>query len=112
MFGQFGSSISEALSTEFFQWFRLEKTAESRKGDLTNRSYRPTAQQFHDLIEVTLTADPTERLRSVQMSIRRSFIDNPHHFTMAADISKSFLQAALESSDLAILHDAMIRIRH
>ena len=111
MFGQFGSSISEALSTEFFQWFHLEKTGEFRDGDISHQSYQPTAPQFHDLVQITIAADRNQSLRGVQMSIRRSFIDSPRDFTMAADISKSFLLAALEPDDVAAMHHTMTQIR-
>jgi hypothetical protein len=111
MFGHFGSSISDALSTEFFQWFHLEKTGESHDGDISHQRYQPTAPQFHDLVQVTISADRNQSLRGVQMSIRRSFIDSPRDFTMAADILKSFLMAALEPDDVAAIHDALTQIR-
>jgi len=111
MFGQFGSSISEALSTEFFQWFHLGKTGQLLDADGFRYKYQPTSSQFHDLVDVTLMASPAESLRGVQISIRRSFIDDPHHFTMAADISQSFLLAALKSNEAAVMSKALTQIR-
>jgi len=111
MFGQFGATISEALSTEFFQWFHLKKTGESHDAGLILSSYQPTAPQFHDLVRVTLAADATESLGSVQLSLQRSFIDSSQHFTLAADISKSFLAAALNPDDMSTMHSAMAQIR-
>lgn len=111
MIGQFGSKISDALSTEFFQWFHLEKTGESIEGGVYHLKYQPTSPQFHDLVCVTMTADSRGALRGMRMSVRRSFVDDPQHFTMAADISKSFLLAALETDDASIMRKSMTQIR-
>lgn len=111
MFGKLGSKTSQALSTEFFQWFHLEETGSVREGELTHRAYQPTSSQFHDLVQVILTSDHAESLKAVRLSVRRSFIDDPQHFTMAADISKSFLGAALNPDDMAIMSHAMAQIR-
>jgi hypothetical protein len=112
MFGQLGSTVSHALTTEFFQWFHLEKTGESAEGGLTNHVYQPVAPKFHDLVLVTLTTDGTQQLRKVQLAVRRSFIDSPKDFTMAADITKSFLAASLNPQDAAAMQEATVQIRH
>lgn len=111
MFGQLGSTIQEALSTEFFHWFHLEKTGGSQDGDLAYQTYQPTAPQFHDLVQVTLTADRAESLKNVQLSIQRSFVDDPEHHTLATDIAKSFLNAALNPDDAGMMGTAMLQIR-
>jgi hypothetical protein len=111
MFGQFGSTVSQALATEFFQWFHLTKTGETPDGGVVHRTYQPRAPQFHDLVRVTLTADPSDSLKAVELAVKRSFIDSPTDYRLANDISEKFLLASLENEDAATMADAMSQIR-
>jgi len=111
MFGQLGSKVSDALQTEFFQWFHLEKTGEVAEGDFKTQTYQPTAEQFHDLVKVSLTADKSQTLKKVALAIKRSFIDSPQDSVLAADITKSFLGAALNMDDAGAMATAMAQIR-
>ena len=113
MLGQLGSTVSDAMATEFFQWFHLGKTGESAGGGgLTNHVYQPTAPKFHDLVRVTLTTDGRGELRQAQLAVPRSFIDSPKEFTLAADITKNFLAVSLAPQDAAALEEAMVQIRN
>jgi hypothetical protein len=111
MFGVFGNSVSQALQSEFFQWFHLDETGQVPDGKLTRTTFQPTAAQFHDLVRVVLTVDGKQTLRGASLVIKRSFIEDPMHQTLANDITKSFLMAVLEGEDAATIRRAADQIR-
>jgi hypothetical protein len=110
-FGVLGSRVGDAKRAEFFTWFHLEETERVAQGALTNLKFRPTSEQFHDLVAVEMLVDKNEQLQSVTLSIQRAFIDHRQQFTFAADITKSFLVAALDRKDIEMIGEAAMQIR-
>jgi hypothetical protein len=111
MFGVLGNSIAQASKSEFFQWFHLKESGQAPEGQLTRRTFQPTAPQFHDLVRVVLTADSKQTLRGASLVIKRSFIEDPMHHTLANDITKSFLMAVLEGEDATTVSRTAGQIR-
>jgi len=111
MSGVFGNTLAQAKRSEFFVWFHLEETSRKQEGALTVLTFRPTSDQFHDLVAVEMTTDANDGLRAAALVIQRAFIDHTQSFTFAADITKSFLVAALEPADIGLIGEAALQIR-
>jgi hypothetical protein len=111
MFGNFGSTLAEAKRSEFFVFFHLEESTKSNQGELTSRTYRPSSDQFQNLVSIQMVTDSKERLQSVALVIQRAFIDHNEISTFAADITKSFLVAAVNEPDIEMVGEAALQIR-
>lgn len=111
MFGVLGDTLAQAKRSEFFGWFHLGETAKETNNGLTTRTFRPSSEQFHDLVTVQLTMDAHDKLERSALMILRAFIDHAESSTFAADITKSFLVASLEQPDIEMIAEAVTQIR-
>jgi hypothetical protein len=93
--GFVGMTLDEARKAHFFQWFNLEPAGSSDGAAV----FKPSGPNFRDLVTVTARTDADERIRMIDLVVARSFIENPREGMFAADIAKSFLEAALGPED-------------
>lgn len=92
-----GKTLADATATHFFTWFNLE-VSEPPRGATTR--FRPNGDKFRDLVEVEAHVDGGGRIDRIDVVLRRSFIEDRRDGMFAADIAKSFLQAALPPEHL------------
>ena len=95
--GFIGMTLDEARRTHFFQWFNLAPAGASEGPAV----FKPSGANFRDLVTVSARTDADERIRMIDLVIARSFIEDPRQGMFAADIAKSFLEAALGPEDRA-----------
>ncbi|HXP73774.1 MAG TPA: hypothetical protein VN823_06480 [Stellaceae bacterium] len=93
-----GMRLDQAGRTAFFLWFNLEPVA---RRDARTTAFKPSGPSFRELVTVTVRTDDADRIAAIELSIARSFIEDPRQGMFAADIAKSFLGAALAAPDRA-----------
>lgn len=93
-FGSLGRTVAEAEASGFFTWFHLTPAEDT--GETGVARFRPSSEELGSLVAVDLVLS-NDRIDEVRLLIRRSFIDDPRQFAFAADITKSFLLAALDA---------------
>lgn len=94
--------------SDFFSWFHLEEDGAPREE--ANRKvtvFKPSGEAFRDLVSLTVAVDGEGRIREMELSLSRSFIDDASNGIFARDIAKSLLRSAVprenqtEVADLA-----------
>jgi hypothetical protein len=96
--GFIGMNLDEVRQTHFFQWFNLELAVAP---DAARKVFKPSGAKFHDLVTVSAQIDASQRIAMIELVVARSFIEDPREGMFAADIAKSFLEAALAPEDRA-----------
>jgi hypothetical protein len=96
--GFIGMTVDEARQSHFFQWFNLEAVTVP---DTALRVFKPSGEKFHDLVTVNARVDAAGRIAMIELVVARSFIEDSREGMFAADIAKSFLEAALAPADRA-----------
>jgi len=96
--GFIGMTLGEARRMHFFQWFNLEPTTVP---GAALEVFKPSGEKFHDLVTVTAQVDAAERIAMIELVVARIFIEDPREGIFAADMAKSFLEAALAPEDRA-----------
>jgi hypothetical protein len=81
-------------------WFMFEKFGEPVKiGDLVRSAYKPSGPSFKPLTTLEIDANSEGMIRSLSLSLARSFIGHPSNGIFAADLAKSFLRVAVPQPD-------------
>jgi hypothetical protein len=98
--GLIGSSLSTVEKTsDLFLFFNFASIGEEKKDDGTKiTSFKPTGDAFRALVTLRATTDNQGVIQVLQLSIARSFIDDPTKCIYAADLAKSFLGNAAATS--------------
>ena len=104
-----GMRLDEAARTGFFQWFHLEPV---ERPDLHTTSFKPSGPSFRELATVTARTDDANRIVAIELALARSFIEDPQQGMFAADIAKSFLDAALAAPERAHMQHLIDTIAH
>lgn len=102
-----GDRLAEMKGTDFFKFFNLKETG---RGPLSGKPYtqvtfRPGAGNFRELVEVRVTVDREDRILGMQLSLKRSFVDDQFNGIFARDIAKSMLRAAIPAANEAAIND-------
>ena len=84
-----------AQATEFFEFFHLQQA----QADPRSVTFRPRATQFAQRVKVVLHLGSDGIVTSRELAVRQSFIDDPAASRFAADITKSFIDFAVDSGD-------------
>jgi hypothetical protein len=97
----FRGSLTEAKSrSDFFTFFQLQQASSSTDSHQnTVVTFKPTAPQFHDLVDVAATFNRDSTVGVWTLSLARSFIDDPRMGPFANDIAKSFLEFTISQAD-------------
>jgi hypothetical protein len=98
--GFIGMSLDEAAKTHFFQWFSFAAAAPPVAETTV---FKPDGSKFHDLATLSVTVGANGRIALIDLAITRSFIEDPREGMFAADLGKSFLEAALPPDDQAAM---------
>lgn len=101
-----GDRLEEMRQTDFFKFFNLTE-AEPRTSErgLSVISFRPGGGNFRRLVRVAVTVNSDGVVRAMELSLERSFVDDPANGIFARDIAKSFLRAAVPRADAAKIND-------
>ena len=94
-FGAFGDSIESIKQTNFFQWFCLEQTGQTKdeqRREITE--FRPNGEKFRRFVSFKVTRDSAGRMLALELALDRAFVDSPQDSVFAADIAKSFILSA------------------
>jgi hypothetical protein len=100
-----GTSLDEALASEFFQFFHMRIAQSEGVPGGTVRTFRPTAPGFHERVRLDVDADPSNRIRGIGLTLDRSFIDDDATEGFARDIVKSFLVDTVPPEEMSLVHD-------
>lgn len=98
-FGAFGTTLEQAQKTDFFQFFNMERTGETKQGDKTVVTFQPSGGAFHELARVNMTLNAKGNIAGAELVLARSFVDSPKNGIFARDIAKSFLGDAVNTED-------------
>jgi len=107
-----GMQLADAKKEDFFVFFRLQETGRKpRSKDMTDVRFQPpAASNFWKLVTVVLTVDKDEHICDMQLTLKRSFIDDQKHGVFARDLAKSFLVATIPESDYHSARDLVNEI--
>jgi hypothetical protein len=100
-FGKLGTTLEQAQKTDFFQFFNMEKTGETKQGDKKTVTFQPSGAKFHDLAKVNMMLDSKGNIVGAELVLQRSFVDSSADGIFARDIAKSFLRDSVNSDDLS-----------
>jgi hypothetical protein len=102
-------SLDEATKTHFFEWFGFAAAASPVAGTAV---FKPGGSKFQDLATLSVIFGANRRIASVDLAIARSFIQDPREGMFAADLGKSFLEAALPPDDRTAMQHLIDTIGH
>lgn len=94
MFGSFGATGADVLTTDFYSFFHLAETARSTRPDGVRITYRPTGR-FRDVVSVdvdTTATPPGGGLNGLRLRVGRSFVEDPRDGVFARDVVASFVR--------------------
>jgi hypothetical protein len=98
--GLIGSHLSAVQKTsDLFLFFNFAPIGEETNPDGSHvTSFKPTGNAFRALVTLRATTDSQGIIKILQLSVSRSFIDDPQKCIYAADLVKSFLGSAAATS--------------
>jgi hypothetical protein len=95
--GLIGLRLSEAqTASDLFTFFHFAPVGPE---ELRVTTFKPTGEAFRPLVTLKVTTGDGGIIRSLQLLVARSFIDDPKQCIYAADLAKSFLLDAAAPSD-------------
>jgi hypothetical protein len=98
--GLVGSKLSIVQKTsDLFLFFNFAPIGEEKLSGATITSFKPTGEAFKALVTLVATTDDRGTIRKLQLTVVRSFIDDPKKCIYAADLVKSFLSSAAATSE-------------
>ena len=105
-------SLSAAKNrTDFFTFFHLEQVGSFMdENHRTVVSFKPTASQFHDLVELQAVLDPDNIVSSWRLALARSFIDDANLREFANDIVSAFILFAVVGAEADAAGDTIREI--
>lgn len=96
-FGAFGQDLASAAHSEFFGFFNLVEATRRQAQARDTVRFRPASEALGPLVWVEVAVE-ARRIVGLELSVRRSFIEDPQQFPFAADITASFLRAAFKDA--------------
>lgn len=108
-FGTFGESVSEALQTEFFVFFRLTESArEELSGGSVRVEFRPSGADVRDMVACRIVQEANQEISSVSLAIAGEFIDDARRSGLARDVARSFIRRCLaDEADEAVVAEVI-----
>jgi hypothetical protein len=105
--GLLGMQLSDALKTEFFNWFHLRETdRHTEDGNKTIVTFKPEGESVRDFVTLYVSINAQREITSLRLDLSRTFADDNRSTGMLArDISKSLLLDAVPDADLAFIRD-------
>jgi hypothetical protein len=105
--GLLGMQLSDALKTEFFNWFHLRETdRHSEDGNKTIVTFKPEGESVRDFVTLYVSMNAQGEITSLRLDLSRTFADDNRSTGMLArDISKSVLLDAVPDADQASIRD-------
>lgn len=98
---QIGRKLEEVRGEDFWTHFDFQPVWPARVIEYTTfREFRPGAERFAPLVRLMATLDGDGRIREMEMTLSRAFVDDPADGVFARDVAKSFLRAAMPADDL------------
>jgi hypothetical protein len=99
--GLVGAKLSGVQTTDdFFVFFNFAPIGEEKlPGGAQVTSFKPTGDAFKALVTLAVTTDAQGTITKLDLTVARSFIDDPKKCIYAADLVKSFLTKAAATSD-------------
>jgi hypothetical protein len=105
--GLLGAHAQSAIEqSDLFCFFHLQPVPSLLDTTARKIGFKPSGESFHALTTVYCFVDQSDHIRSLELQLRRSFIDDPTNGIFAADMAKSFIYNAAGrdiSSDLRAL---------
>jgi hypothetical protein len=100
-FGRWGTTVAEALKSDFFTYFRLKQTSKAVSGPNGGMvlTFKPEVARVNPLVTVKLHVNGTGRITDADLVLKRKFIDNPQLEMGARDYAQSFLFGATAPVD-------------
>jgi hypothetical protein len=102
-----GMQSSDALKTEFFNWFHLRETdRHPQDGNKTIVTFRPEGESVRNFVTLYVSINAQGEITSLRLDLSRTFADDNRSTGMLArDISKSLLLDAIPEADQANIRD-------
>lgn len=99
--GLIGAKLTDVQTThDFFTFFNFAPTGEEKlPGAMQLISFKPTGEAFRKLVTLGVTTYGQGVITRLQLTVARSFIDDPRQCIYAADLVKSFLLAAAATTN-------------
>ena len=96
-------TLEAAQKTSLFTWFSLDQVGEPEKSPAeTLTRFQPSGPAFHDLVRLEVGTNAGGLIRALCLHLARRFIEDPAQGIFAADLAKSFLQAAVPTADRSL----------
>lgn len=111
-FGHLDSTLAQVQKSSFFTWFHLEQAGGSIRDGCSIVSFKPSEEQFHDLVTLDVTLDADNCLLALELILQRSFVDDSRNGVYARDIGKSFLLAVIPELEHPQIQDLANQIFH
>lgn len=109
---QLGKTLEEVRGDDFWTFFNLKPIDGSPGGPEGTAAFRPAAGPFAPLVRVTAALDASGRIRAMELTLSREFVDDPANGIFARDIAKSFLRAAMPADDIVDVETLANEIEH
>jgi Ca2+-binding EF-hand superfamily protein len=109
--GLWGQKLDAIHQTDLVKFFGLTQTGtetDFRGGKVVK--FQPKAGNFRTLVLVKFAVDNADRVRGVELSLARSFVDHEVNKAFARDIAKSLLRTVLPSDDIRLAGDLLNEI--
>lgn len=101
-----GDKLDDVKKTDFFTFFNLAETGRSMNaGSQRVLTFQPKAGPFREFVKVNVTLAPDDRILSMELVLRRSFVDDGLNGVFARDIAKSLIRSAVPAQDEAAIND-------
>lgn len=98
---QIGRKLEEVRGEDFWTHFGFQPVWPARVIEYTTfMEFRPGVERLAPLVRLVATLDGDGRIREMEMTLSRAFVDDPADGVFARDVAKSFLRAAMPADDL------------
>lgn len=110
--GLVGASVEQLIQADllvFFNFFQVK--TESKAGGGTVVYFKPSTSQYYGNVGLIAAGDANACVRSMSLTVRRSFIEEQSTALFGRDLAKSFLTEALSGSSKKTVERLIDRIR-
>ena len=110
--GLIGAKLADVQARhDFFTFFHFAPLSTEKLPDATQlTAFKPTGEAFRALVTLNATTDQRGLITRLQLTVLRSFIEDPRQCIYAADLVKSFLLAAVPTAQGDTVHSLAIEI--
>lgn len=109
-FGKMGRTLETARQTEFFEWFHLVQTEQTRQEPGHVTRFRPASVKYRSLCFLDVLRASNGALVQMELVVSRAFIEG-RDALFAQDLVKSFLIAVLPDACQDLLTDLMRELK-